>query len=80
MCVGRDLYARRGGKWERFVKTDDTPLTYPELLEKCRKADELPLAIPAAKHPTAERPQESAETAASGDSPEAGGEGLARGA
>ena len=75
VSVGRDLYVRGfGGKWERFVKTDDAPLTYPELLEKSREAD----ARPPAEHSS---PKEgNSETAASGESPDAGGEDLARGA
>ena len=41
--VGCDLYAKNyDGKWERLAKTDDAPLTYPELLAKSKTADVQP--------------------------------------
>ena len=81
VCVGGDLYAKGlGGKWERFAKTNDAPLTYPELLEKSRETENLPVTLPKVTRPTADHLQEPAETTASGESPDAGGEDLARGA
>ena len=79
--VGSDLYVRSlGGKWARFAKTDDAPLTYPELLEKSREAEELPLNKTEFQRQTGSKPKESDKTAASGGVPGTDGEKLACGA
>ena len=71
--VGCDLYVRGcGGKWERFAKSDDAPLTYPELLKKSRGAENLPLDLPVPQHPITDKPKKSEETAASKARPRSG--------
>ena len=40
--VGSDIYAKGfDGTWTRYVKSDDAPLTYPELLAKSKAAGDL---------------------------------------
>ena len=79
--VGSDLYVRGlGGKWARFAKTDDAPLTYPELLEISRESEELPLNKLEFQRQTGSKPKESDKTAASGGVPGTDGEKLACGA
>ena len=50
--VKNDLYVQDfDGTWSRFVKTDDAPLTYPELLARCNARQEPPADASAAPRP-----------------------------
>ena len=65
--MGGDLYAKNlDGKWERFAKTDDTPLTYPELLAKSQTADALPDdRLPQEEPPTEDDPKNAGKNTSS---------------